>query len=1027
MSITGFSVKKSTTVFVLSLFVVIIGLFSYFSMPREAAPDIKIPFMIVTTIYPGVAPSDIENLITRRIEKELKGLSGVKEINSSSSESFSIISIEFEPDVNLDTALQKVKDKVDRARPDLPIDAEDPVVTEVNISNFPIMTVNLTADYDLVKLRKVAKDLADEFITIPGVLDAIVSGDLEHEVQINIDPNRLKDYNLGLNDVTKTIQNEHLTMPAGTMNIGDYGYTVRIPGELKDPGGFQNLVVTATKDGPVFIRDIADVRYGFKDRTTIARLDGKPCISISITKRTGENIIRITDEVKRILKDSESGFPKGTHITIQNDQSKEIRIMVMDLENNIITGFILVVLCIFLFLGVTNSVFIGVAIPFSMFITFSILQWMGVTLNFIVLFCLVLAIGMLVDNAVVIVENIYRHLQHGERKEEGAVRATDEVFMAVASSTATTVVAFVPLLFWPGIIGEFMSYLPLTIIIALSASLFVAIVMNPVFCARFMKINPKADNPFDAKSTGLYARFLRRYEQVITKAVRYPKTTLILATASLLLTFVLYGMFGHGVEFFPETDPDQMYIDIKGPIGQRIETTDALSKQLETVSKSFPDITHVLADVGVSTSATGLSGGSGNPSNEGRVYIDFADFDDRNQASLKTFNESKSKIQFLAGAEVTLNMHVMGPPVGQAIDIQISGDDYMRLGEIAKDIRNKIKNVPGLVDLRDDFESSKPEIRVLVDREKAALLGISSMDIAGAVRTAINGSEISKYREGEDEYDITVRFDEKFRRSIPDMDRIYVFKEGKQVPLSSVASFEPTAGFGTIHRTQLKRVVSITGQNLGRLPNDILADIRKILANYEFPAGYGIAYSGADEEQRKAQAFLSKALLIALFLIAMVLVGQFDSLRIPLIIMSSVILSLQGVMIGLLIHHMPFGVIMTGIGVISLAGVVVNNAIVLLDFTQRLRREGRSKLQAIIEAGKYRLRPVILTAICTIAGLIPMATGWSFDFHTFTFSVNGASSQWWAPMAIAVIYGLGIATVLTLLIVPSMYILYTKD
>jgi multidrug efflux pump len=1027
MSITGFSVKKSTTVFVLTIFVVIMGLISYFSMPRESAPDVKIPFMIVTTVYPGVAPADIENLITRRIEKELKGLSGVKEINSSSSESFSMISIEFEPDVNLDVALQKVKDKVDRAKPDLPPDAEDPIVTEVNIENFPIMTVNLTADYDLVKLRKVAKDLSDEFITIPGVLDAIVSGDLEREVQINIDPERLKDYNLGLQDVTKTIINEHLTMPAGTMNIGDYGYTVRVPGELKDPEKFRDLVVKATKDGPVYIRDVADVRYGFKDLTTIARLDGKPCISINITKRSGENIININKEVNRILKERGVSFPKGTHVTIQNDRSKEIKIMVADLENNIITGFILVVLCIFLFLGVTNSIFIGIAIPLSMLITFSVLQWMGITLNFIVLFSLVLAVGMLVDDAVVIVENIYRHRQNGQGKNESAVNATDEVFMAVTSSTVTTLVAFLPLLFWPGIIGEFMFYLPLTLIIALSASLFVAFVMNPVFCAKFMKINPKADNPFDPKSTGLYARFLRRYEQLITHAVHFPKTTLTLATFSLLLTFVLYGFYGHGVEFFPETDPDQLYIDIKGPIGQRIEATDAVTKQLEPVSKAFPDVTHVLADVGVSTGASGLSSGSGNPSNEARIYIDFADFDYRKQHTLKTFNEAKGKIQFLAGQEVTLNKPEEGPPVGQAIDLRISGDDYLLLGDIAKDIRSKIKNVPGLVDLKDDFESSKPEIRVKVDREKAAILELSTMDVAGAVRTAINGSEVSKYRVEEDEYDITVRFEEKYRKSIPDMDKIYVFKEGRQIPLSSVASFEPTAGFGTIHRTQLKRVVDVTGQNLGRLPNDIIIDIRKILANYELPPGYGIAYAGADEEQRKAQAFLSKALLIALFLITMVLVGHFDSIRIPLIIMSGVILSFQGVMIGLLVHHMPFGVIMTGIGVISLAGVVVKNAIVILDFAERLRREGRSRAQAIIEAGKFRLRPVILTALCTIAGLIPMATGWSYDFHTFTFSVNGASSQWWAPMAIAVIYGLGVSTILTLVIVPSMYVLYTKD
>jgi multidrug efflux pump subunit AcrB len=442
----------------------------------------------------------------------------------------------------------------------------------------------------------------------------------------------------------------------------------------------------------------------------------------------------------------------------------------------------------------------------------------------------------------------------------------------------------------------------------------------------------------------------------------------------------------------------------------------------------MPDVTNITANIGVSTSSSGLSSvGSGSTANEGRIYIDFKDFEKRSRPTLTTYNESKDTIKFLAGADISLNKAEHGPPVGMPVDIQVSGDDYLRLGEIARDIRSRIKNVSGLVDLKDDFESSKPEIRITVDRDKAAILGLSSFDIAGAVRTAINGTEISKYREAEDEYDITVRFEEKFRKSIPDLDKIYVFKEGKQVPLSSVASFETAAGFGTIHRTEMKRVVSVTGQNLGRLPNDILNDVKKILAKYELPQGYSIKYSGAEEEQQKAAAFLSKALMIALFLIAMVLVAQFDSLRIPLIIMSSVILSLQGVMIGLMIHNMPFGVIMTGIGVITLAGVVVNNSIVLLDYTQKLRARGRSKAQAIIEAGKIRLRPVLLTAICTIMGLLPMATGWAFDFHTFTFSVSGSSSQWWAPMAIAVIYGLGIATILTLVIVPSMYMLYTQD
>jgi multidrug efflux pump len=1026
MSITGLAIKKHTTVLVMVAFVIIMGIISYITLPRESAPDVKIPFMIISTVYVGVAPSDMENLVTRHIEKELKGISGVKEILSSSSEGFSLISVEFEPEVNLDVALQKVKDKVDRAKPNLPIDAEEPVVTEINLENFPIITINLTADYDLVKLRKVAKDLSDEFITIPGVLDAIVSGDLEREVQINIDPNRLKDYNLGLGDITKVIRNEHLTMPAGNMDIGDYEYTVRIPGELKTPEGFKDLVVSAKDNNPVYIRDLADVQYGFKDRTTISRLNGKPCISINVTKRIGENIITITNAIKKIISEQEPRFPHGTHVTIQNDSSKFIKIMVADLENNIITGLVLVILCIFLFLGFTNSFFIGAAIPLSMFITFAVLQSMGITLNFVVLFSLVLAVGMLVDDAVVIVENIYRHRQQGQGKEEAAEKATNEVAMAVSSSTITKVVAFVPMLFWPGIIGEFMYYLPLTVIVALSASLFIALVMNPVFCSQWMKVNPKADNPFDPSSKGLYARFLRRYEKVVTRAVHYPKTTMALAVISMVLTFVLFGVSNKGVQFFPEVDPDQMYINIQGPIGLRLDETDIMSQKLEKVAESLPDVTNVTANVGVSTSSTGLRSG-GSTANEGRIYIDFKDFEMRSHNTLKTYNDSKDKIKFLAGADISLNKAEEGPPVGMPVDIRVSGDDYLQLGEIARDIRTKIKNVPGLVDLKDNFESSKPEIRITVDRDKAALLSLNSLDIASAVRTAINGTEISKYREAEDEYDITVRFEEKYRSAIPDLDKIYIFKEGKQIPLSSVASFETSAGFGTIHRTEMKRVVSITGQNLGRLPNDILNDVKKILAKYELPQGYSIKYSGADEEQQKAAAFLSKALIIALFLITMVLVAQFDSLRIPLIIVSSVFLSIQGVLIGLMVHSMPFGVIMTGIGIITLAGVVVNNSIVLLDYTQKLRARGRTKAEAIIEAGKIRLRPVMLTAICTIMGLIPMATGWAFDFHTFTFSINGSSSQWWATMAIAVIYGLGIATILTLVIVPALYMLYTKE
>ena len=1024
MSITGLAIRKYTTVFVLVVFIIIMGLTSYFQLPREAAPDVKIPFMIVTTIYPGVSPEDIETLITREIEQELKNLKDVKEITSSSSESFSVIAIEFEPDVDLDFALQRVKDKVDAAKPDLPDDAEDPVVTEIDFENMPILNVVFTADYDLVKLKKVADDMADMFETIPGILNAEITGDLEREIQINVDPERLNKYNLGLDDVSGAVMNEHITIPGGNIDIGDISYTVRIPGELKNPYTFGDLVVTATQEGPFYIRDIANVEYGFKDRSSIARLNGKPSISIGVTKRAGENIIRIADSVKEILQKEKKNLPNGTYITYQNDFSKFIRVMVADLENNIVSGFFLVMLCIFILLGIRNALFVAVSIPLSMLITFMVLQIIGITLNFIVLFSLILALGMLVDNAIVIVENIFRHRHMGKDAEHGSEEATNEVAMAVTASTITTVCAFAPLMFWPGIMGDFMKYLPITVVITLLSSLFVAIVINPVLCSRFMKIKGTKDDSTE-KTTGFFHKVLNHYERLLTRALSYPKSTLLFAFIGFITTLFLYGLLGKGVELFPITDPDSMLINIKGPVGMRLEATDDITQDLEKTCASFPDVKNILTNVGVSTSSTGLGGGYDTP-NEARIFMDFEDFKDRSQPSIKTFNESISKIKYITGAEVELDKEEHGPPVGEPVEVQISGDDFLLLGDISKNIRGIIKDIPGLVDLKDDFESSKPEIRFEVDREKAAVLGLSTLDISMAVRNAINGFDAGDFRVEEEDYDITVRFAEQDRNSIPDLDKIYIFNDGHQIPLSGVANMVPGAGYGTIRRSDLKRVVTISGSNYGRLANDVLNDVKVRLANYELPGGYAISYRGEDEASKEASDFLSKALMIAIFLIAMVLISQFDSVVLPLIIISSVILSLIGVLWGLMISGLPFGIIMTGVGVISLAGVVVNNAIVLLDYTLKLRKWGRTKLEAIIEAGKTRFRPVILTAITTIVGLIPLATGWSFDIHTFRFTAGGSSSQWWSPMAVAVIYGLAVATILTLVVVPCMYMLLGK-
>ena len=1021
MSITGLAIRKSTTVLVLILFITVIGLQSYFTLPRELAPDLKIPYMIVTTLYPGVSPGDIETLITRPIEQELKTLKDVREITSGSSESFSIIAIEFEPNIDLDFALQKVKDKVDTAKSELPDDAEDPVVTEVDIENFPILNVMFTADYDLVKLKKIVEEFSDEFEMIPGVLEATVTGGLEREVQIYVEPSRLKDYNLEFNDVIGAVMSEHVNIPGGTMDIGDFTYSVRIPGELRDPYGFRDLVVTASQNGPVYIRDLAQVHYGFEDQTTISRLDGKSSITIGIKKRAGENILKIADQVKEIIETKKPSLPKGTYINLGQDMSKFIRQMIEELENNITNGFVLVMVCIFLFLGFTNSFFVASCIPLSMFITFIALKIMGVTLNMIVLFSLIISLGMLVDNAIVIVENIFRHRHLKQDASVASEKGANEVEMAITASTLTTICAFAPILFWPGIMGEFMKYLPITLIITLLASLFVAIIINPVLCFRFMRVKPGSVDKFTTGS-GLFGRVLLRYEQIVTWAVKKPKTTLFIAFITLVLTMTGYVFLGHGVNLFADTDPDSMWINIKAPLGTRLEATDGITRQLEKVVDLFTDIKTVTTNVGVSISGNVFSGGF-DSSNEARIYMDFIDFNDRSQSSLKTMQESVDKIQFVTGADVELDVEDMGPPVGAPIEIQISGDDYRVLGDLAKKIRDNIKNIPGLVELTDDFVVSKPEIVFRVDREKAKILDVSTLDIASTVRTAISGFDAGDFRDGENDYQITVRFAENDRNAIPDLDKIYIHKEGKQIPLSSLGQLESAAGYGTINRVDLKRVVSVTGNNHNRLSSEILNDVREELAGFELPNGYMIRYRGENEESEEAAAFLKKAFLIAIFLIAMVLISQFDSVTIPFIILTSVILSLIGVLWGLVITGLPFSIIMTGVGVISLAGVVVNNAIVLLDYTLKLRERGRQKMEAIIEAGKTRFRPVILTAITTIVGILPLATGWSFDIHNMRFQAGGASTQFWLPMVVAIIFGLAVATMLTLVVVPALYML----
>ena len=1024
MKITNWSLEHRTSIFVLLIIFVLAGITSYVSLPVESFPQIKQPVVIVAAPYVGVSPADMETLVAQPIEKKLKEIAKIKKLSSTNTEGYTNITAEFEPDIDIDEAVRKVREKVDQAKPDLPEDLDQPIVQEINFENIPIMLVNIYGNQSLVRLKKIADDLQDKFEEIPGVLDVKITGGLEREVKINLNPNRLQYYQLGVEDVLKAVRNENLTIPGGSIKSGKLKYTVRVPGEFTNVEEVKNVVVKAKNGHPIYLSDLATVYFGYKEPENFSRLDGQPSVTLSIQKRSGENIILIADQVKKILKEESRRFPAQTHYQILADQSKDIRRMVNDLENNIIAGFLLVVGVLYLFLGTRNGLIVGIAIPLSMVISFIVIQMIGFTLNMMVLFSLILALGMLVDNAIVIVENIYRHHDEGKPLLQAAREGTQEVGMAVVASTATTLVAFMPMIFWPGIVGKFMSYLPITLVITLSASLLVALVFNPVISSSFLRLVP---DHIDLPGDRILKWLTRHYETSLRWSLNHRGRTLLVAFGLYILMFVVFGAFNHGIEFFPDLEPKQAMIKVDAPVGTRLKASDQIVREIEKRIKSTTDMDHYVAEVG-KTSSGRFDFGGGSNSDDSQVTIDFVDRNLRHQNSFKTLEQIKEKVQGIPGAQIDVVKPQSGPPTGAPVEIQIKGNNFSVLSKLSEKIQREIKDVPGIAELKDNYESGRPELRIRVDREKAALLGLNTSKIASTIRTAINGTKASDYRIGTDEYDITVRFDPKFRRSYSDLLNLTVFYEGNHIPLANVARVELASGLARVNHVDGDRVLTITANAVGRSSAEVLRDVKNRLANFPMPEGYTLTFAGQNVEQQKASSFLERAFFIAILLIFLVLVTEFNSITLPVVIMISVLLSFFGVLFGLLVTFKPFGIIMTGIGVISLAGVVVNNAIVLIDYIQKLRDRGLNKMEAIIQGGKTRLRPVLLTAITTILGLIPLTVGINIDFigpfkgdFSKLIEFGAENSQWWGNMGVAVIFGLFFATALTLIIVPVLY------
>ncbi len=1101
---TLWALENKNTVYILTLFLLIAGIWSYKSMQRELFPEVVVPYIMVSTSYPGNSPLDIENLITRHIEKELKDLNGVKKMTSASYQDLSMIVVEFETDVEVEQAKWDVKDKVDNAKRELPDDLDsDPIVDDIDLAEFPVLNINLSGDYSIFELKKFAEDLQDDFESLKEIREAQIKGVDEREIKIHVDPHKMSAYDLSFMDIEMAIQAENITMGAGEVIVDGTRRSIRVQADYTNMDQIRNTIIKDIDGKAIYIKDIAEVIDGFEEQSSISRINKKPVVTLAIVKKSGENLLDATDKIFRIIdkKQLNNSLPKDLKITITDDKSVYIRDKITNLENSILMGILLVIVILYLFMGLRNAIFSGLAIPMSMFISFLVLKQIGYTINSMVLFSLVLALGMLVDNAIVVIENVYRMMEHGVKREKAVKNGTSEIAIPIISSTATTLAAFFPLIFWPGMVGSFMKYLPVTLIIVLSSSLFVALVLNPVFASRFMKLEDNTKNTSNRKIlivTGVMAATAivfyimgdmltgnllilpllltlfnlsilkpssiwfqhkalpaleQGYDFILRKALGH-KTSIGLMVGAILAFFfsiLFYKMTNPNVVFFPGNEPRTLYITMELPLGSDIGTTDALTKDAEDIiDTTLKPYMNIVQSVGV-TVGSGKGGlfEQGKSPNKSLTTITFVDYKDRGGISTADIMKKLSdNFTGFIGAKIYIEKDAKGPPVGKPISIEVSGDDYEELIAVTNDIKQLIDDdhIPGIENLKLDINTNKPEMVLHINRDKVRRMGLSTRDVVWQLRTSLYGNEVSKFKAGEDEYDIMVRFQDKYRNDVTSLmnQKIKIDKNGKKglIPISALATYEYESTYETIQRIDNRREISINSNVIeGYNGNVINERIKELLEGYQMPPSYRWKITGEQEKQKETSDFLAIAMLLAIALIAMILITQFNSGVKPLIIIGTVGLSTIGVFMGLGTFNMDFTILMTGVGIVSLAGIVVNNGIVLIDYIDLLRKKRKNELglgehgrlsakdeiDLVVKGGKTRLRPVLLTAITTVLGLTPMAVGLNFDFFSLFTELNahiyfgGDNADFWAPMAWTVIFGLSTSTILTLIFAPVMY------
>ncbi|SDB86594.1 efflux RND transporter permease subunit [Williamwhitmania taraxaci] len=1098
---TSWAIENKLSIYVLVFIIAIFGLFNYNTIPKEQFPEIVIPTIVVNTIYPGAAPADIENLVTRPIEKNIKGINGVKKVTSRSVQDFSSIVVEFNTGVVVAEAKQKVKDAVDKSKRDLPTNLDqDPSVQEVDFSEFPIMYLNMSGDLPLDVIKKHADDLQEKIEGLSEITRVDIVGALDREIQIDIDMYKMQAASLTFSEVENAIKYDNMTVSGGNIDLQGMSRSVRVIGEFKTLDDVKNIIVNTASGAKVKLKDLAVVHDGFKEQESFARFDGKNVITLNVVKKSGQNLLDASDKIKDIIKELKTNkFPDELKVEISGDQSKYTRTTLTDLNNTIIIGFILVVIVLMFFMGIMNSLFVGLSIPLSMALAYIIMPYIGFTMNMLVMFAFLFALGIVVDDAIVVIENTHRVFMKKQMDIATAAKfAAGEVFAPILSGTLTTLAPFFPLAFWPGVVGKFMYFIPVTLIITLFASLLVAYLINPVFAIDFMKHDEEERPtplkklyyicagiavvaiPFYLNNLNAIANLLifvsisiflhniygykvlrkfqhhfipammRRYEALLVYVLhgRRPYWLFSGMVGLFFITMVITNFFPLKVVFFPENEPNNVITYIKMPIGTQIAVTDSVAKLVEQKIKHVIGDDNKVVESIITNVAFGASedqfDNSTKVSHLAKVSVNFVEFQKRLGINTSDYlTKIRDVVKDIPGAEIVVDKNKNGPPVGKPINIELASEDLDLLVETSSKLKRYLDSlsIDGVEELKSDFAASKPELLITLDRERANLEGISAGMVGGQIRTALLGSEISKFREGEDQYPIMLRFSEYQRKDVEQLINLSItyrdMNSGtlRQIPLSAVAKVEYRNSYGQINRLNLKRVITLTSNVLdGYTANEINAQIKKAIPNFSKSTAVEIRMTGEQEDQAETVAFLSKAMLFALFLILFILINQFGSFSKMAIILLEVVFSIIGVLLGYVFFGMTVSVIMTGLGIVALAGIVVRNGILLVEFTDVLKDQGMKTRAAIIEAGKTRIIPVILTAAATVLGLIPLAVGFNIDFVGLFSSFQphihfgGDNVKFFGLLAWTIIFGLTFATFLTLVLIPSMYfMIYVRE